>query len=336
MDDRQICTFDGTAEAPCYWVRCNVVQEGNGLWLRLSGPGGITGWADQNAYDVTRSPEVRARFTKFSIPAWDDNHFRDDNGYIIIRATHCEFYCGGAGGYINSLYLTNCFMDRVLVAQNTGWTNTAFIFRNVTLHGGDFSYNRYASAMQVSIRDTAFDATTFSVNDGQASNTNCTDYAYNAFLTTGPFSTPTNVNDVRVPNFNWQASWLGRYYLPTNSTLINAGSRNATNAFLYHFTTQTNQVKETNTTVDIGYHYVAVSTNGVSIDTDGDGLPDYFEDKNGNSSVDTGETSWLTSDTDGDGVSDYLEWLQGRNPLVANTTTNNNQNIRFKIYTPLK
>ena len=46
--------------------------------------------------------------------------------------------------------------------------------------------------------------------------------------------------------------------------------------------------------VDIGFHYVAV-TNNVPIDTDGDGLPDYLEDRNGNGTVDSGETDWQSA-----------------------------------------
>src|SRR5213078_4110287 len=88
---------------------------------------------------------------------------------------------------------------------------------------------------------------------------------------------------------------LGIYYHPTNSVLIDVGSRTADLAGLYHYTTQTNQVKETTTTVDIGFHYVAVDANGNPIDTDGDGAPDYYEDRNGNGVVDTGETDWLNA-----------------------------------------
>jgi len=76
---------------------------------------------------------------------------------------------------------------------------------------------------------------------------------------------------------------LGAFYYPTNGSstsltnLFDAGSRNATNAGLYHFTTTTNQVKEATTTVDTGYHYVAVDANGNPIDTDSDGIPDYWK-----------------------------------------------------------
>jgi hypothetical protein len=70
------------------------------------------------------------------------------------------------------------------------------------------------------------------------------------------------------------------------------GNTNANLLGLYHFTTQTNQVKETNSVVDIGYHYVAVDANGNPIDTNSDGIPDYWEDANGNGLVDSGEIGW--------------------------------------------
>ena len=87
---------------------------------------------------------------------------------------------------------------------------------------------------------------------------------------------------------------MGNFYLPTNSPLINKGSITADKMGLYHFTTQTNQIKETNSIVDIGYHFVATDTYGNPIDTNGDGLPDYLEDANGDGIFDNGElVSWL-------------------------------------------
>ena len=98
IGDQKILTFNGTVEAPDCWVRCNTVQEGGtGLWDGGYGPGGITGWANQYLYNVSLSPEVHARFTRFSMMAGDGNHARDDYGYLIVRATDCEFYSGGLG-----------------------------------------------------------------------------------------------------------------------------------------------------------------------------------------------------------------------------------------------
>jgi hypothetical protein len=41
--------------------------------------------------------------------------------------------------------------------------------------------------------------------------------------------------------------------------------------------------------VDIGYHYVAVDTNGIPLDSNGDGIPDYLQDANGNGVYDFGD-----------------------------------------------
>ncbi len=52
--------------------------------------------------------------------------------------------------------------------------------------------------------------------------------------------------------------------------------------------------------MDIGYHYVAVTNvDGVwlPIDTDGDEIPDYLEDRNGDGLLDDGETDWSSYTT---------------------------------------
>jgi hypothetical protein len=122
-----------------------------------------------------------------------------------------------------------------------------------------------------------------------------------------------NPNDLTVDDFNWQSGPLGNFYLPSDSTLINAGSAPANQLGLYHFTTQTNQVKEANSTVDIGYHYVATDGGVTPLDTDGDGTPDYIEDANGNGLYDNGEVA---------------NW-RGRTPDTSGL-------INLKVYTPLK
>ena len=44
--------------------------------------------------------------------------------------------------------------------------------------------------------------------------------------------------------------------------------------------------------MDIGYHYVATDAYGNPLDSNGDGIPDYLEDVNGNGLVDSGEIGW--------------------------------------------
>jgi len=288
MADQKIVTFNGRADAPAYWVRCNTAQEGaTGLWTNIHGTGGITGWASQSG-SITNSPEIRARFTRFSMLAGDGNHLRDDNGFLILRATDCEFWRGGAGGYVLSAFVTNCLMNHVGVAQIAGLAGNAFHFRNCTFNGGYFMISRDSGTMPVSVYDCAFDGTSIT-HDGYGN----TDYNYNAYLTGASTLSPIGSTNIILSSFDWQNGSLGRFYLPTNSRLLDAGSTNAALRGLYHFCSTTNDVKETNSVLNLAYHYVATS-GGVPIDPDGDFWPDYWEDIDGDGVVDSGETDWQT------------------------------------------
>jgi hypothetical protein len=116
-------------------------------------------------------------------------------------------------------------------------------------------------------------------------------HGYNAYLNTTRFN-PTNTTDKVITNFLFASGALGKYYQGTN-LMQNAGSRGADLAGLYHYTTRINQIKETNSVVDIGYHYVALNTAGLPFDTDGDGVSDYLEDSNGNGNGSDDATSWI-------------------------------------------
>jgi hypothetical protein len=96
----------------------------------------------------------------------------------------------------------------------------------------------------------------------------------------------------------YQTGPLGDYYLPTTTLLHDAGSRSAADAGLAQYTTQTSQTKDT-FQVDIGLHYVATSssTSATPKDTDGDVIPDYVEDANGNGQPDGNETDWTKAQT---------------------------------------
>jgi hypothetical protein len=308
LDDQQTCTFSGTATAPCYWVRLNTVQEAD-----LSagyGPGGMTGWAGS----VASAPTVSAQFLRCSMINNEGVVFRDDYGALIGRFTDCEFYSSGPGGYISSYYATNCLFERANLGMWDGWSGNAIYIINSTFHGGYIYFTPSIAGVPVTVLDSAFDDTTMYIGSYGA-NASYATYDYNAY-TNSPDPFPVGgSHDVIVTNFNWQSNWFGNYYQTTNSLLIDKGSTTADQVGLYHFTTQTNQLKETNSIVDIGYHYVATDAYGNPVDTDGDGLPDYVEDVNGNGMVDPGETSWTNWDTDGDGVSDGQEIADGTDPL---------------------
>jgi hypothetical protein len=183
---------------------------------------------------------------------------------------------------------------------------------NNSFQGGALSLTLYAGSLTIpdgwNVKDNLFDGCSPSFNIGDLG------ALYQFHASNNGFTTGTTnswgYSAYNQTNFlaNYQTGPLGNCYLPTNSILINAGSRTANLAGLYHYTTQTNQVKETNSIVDIGYHYVAVDAYGNPLDTNGDGIPDYLEDANGNGVVDGGELIWDNRDVDGDGLPDWWEW----------------------------
>jgi hypothetical protein len=283
-------SFNGTVTSPCAFVRYDTVQEGgNGLWKDLGWLAGIAGGGSGATNNI---PVLTALFTDFRHLSGDPNHFRDGSSGqpLVIQATDCEIF-GNFGGYNMLGSYTNCLFDRVNFSQETASAYPYAIFRNCTFHGGSVDivhdessyYGDGPPFWYSSVRDSAFDSTTFSIGDPFGVNTNYADYNFNAFLLGAAQLSPEGTNNVVVTNsFNWQPSWFGNYYQSTNSLLIQKGDRTADQIGLYHFTTQTNQVPETNSIVDIGYHYVATDTNGIPLDSNGDGIPDYIEDANGN------------------------------------------------------
>jgi archaellum component FlaF (FlaF/FlaG flagellin family) len=296
-------TYSGTVTAPCWMARYDTVQEGSwnshgyigGLMLSTSGSGSI--------------PQLNATFTKWFALASDSYNFRDNYANGTIAIANSEFYINGYNVYdVSSLLFTNCLFFRDgaysfnYLSPNA--PNTTFL--NCTFYNGMLVLTRYAGqpASQWMIQNTAFDGTGFSFADNYNGSTNYTTFDYNAYNTNNnsglsysyPYTpAPTNrlwvigAHDKLVGTYNWQSSWFGNFYQPTNSLLIDMGSTNANLLGLYHFTTQTNQVKETNSIVDIGYHYVATDAYGNPLDTNGNGIPDYLEDANGDGIYDGGD-----------------------------------------------
>ena len=83
--------------------------------------------------------------------------------------------------------------------------------------------------------------------------------AYNAYINMGTNRFyPTNANDKVLTSFTYASGALGSYY-QSSTNLYDMGSRNATNAGLYHYTVRVDQIKDANSTVDIGFNYVAVN-----------------------------------------------------------------------------
>ena len=280
----------------------------------------IMGW-----WSTTGSPELRARFTDFTVLAGGPGPLYGYEHSAPWHLTDCQFHGLGPYGWMIQTYFTNVLFNRAYT-EIYGDGACVSQYRNCTFHAGTY-YAYYDPTNSGVMTDTLFAGTTIWANPTNS---------HIAYTTNGADRLEmTNATDVILTSLTFQRGPLGWFYIPTNSALINAGSRIATNAGLYHFTMLTNNVKETNTTVDIGFHHVATDGNGTPLDHDTDGVPDYWEDWNGNGSHDTGEINWREDDTDGDGVSDGLEILQGRNPL-GGTTNDINNLINLRVFTPLK
>ena len=123
--------------------------------------------------------------------------------------------------------------------------------------------------------------------------------SHNAYRNCPQPLTPAGSGNLTLTALSYAAdAWGRRWYAIATPGLVDAGSRTAAAAGLWHYTTQVNQAKEADTPVDIGFHYVAFC-GGTPCDTDHDGLGDFLEDRNGNGLRDAGESDWQNPDTDG-------------------------------------
>jgi hypothetical protein len=271
IDNQQTVAFQGTATAPCYWVRLNTVQEQD-----LSagyGPGGLDGEDNQYGDNIALSPIVQANFLRCTMMANDPGQIaRDDSGYLIFNAKNSEFYSSGLSGDGMSLGLTNCLFDRSVAGNVQGWVGDFDYLVNCTFHGGGLVLTPNSTAFPINVVNCSFDGTAISASS-YGSNTNYAHYDYNAFKNTAGRFPVGGAHDVIVTSgFNWQSSRFGNYYLPTNSPVIDKGGTTADQLGLYQFTTQASQVPETNSIVDIGYHYVATDASGNPLDPNGNGM----------------------------------------------------------------
>ena len=240
--------------------------------------------------DTSPVPQGSFRFTGWSLLGGKGDHFK---AYVSITTPFifkdCQF---GPGAFesLSSVAIMNCLFERV---------STLFYDENEAINY--YAYNSLYRGGRLELvitgsgtwqfKDNLFDQTTIPHGGG-------TTHGYNGYVTNQNRLSPNGTGDVILTNAPvYKTSVLGNYYYPNTNDgmlnlLIDTGSRNATNAGLYHYTTRRQQQKELISQVDIGFHYVALNSNGAPFDSDLDGLPDYLADKNGNGTADAGETDW--------------------------------------------
>ena len=291
-------SLNGNATQPCYLVPFKMVQEdGNGNWPNI-------GWSLGFVYNGASTNHIPSISANFMIAAatFGVNTIWGSLGSGTFK--NCEFYNSAIESHAEQLLaFTNCLFFRE--PMYFGANDLSFAIENCTFYNCGLWMYRTGGTGFWQIENASFDDTAIYWNDvyhGASTNTLFDHNAYNTnntnWLNYYGFGTPlsnkletVSASDVMVTNYNWETSWFGNFYLPTNSFLIQKGSTTADQMGLYHFTTQTNQIPETNSIVDIGYHYVATDTNGVPLDSNGDGVPDYIEDPLGNGSPYNG-TNW--------------------------------------------
>ena len=292
----------------CRIVRYNLVQEQASTNWSASSVG--LSVATPTNYTFSPSPSVDLRFTEFSMPAGGADHFYGAySTTVAFRFRDCQFLGGAFYSELPPVYLTNCLFDR---SRSYFYSSTSAC-HNVTFGGGLMSVDGLFG--KHFFKDNVFDQTIIDQNA-----TNNVTANYNGYASSANRISPNGANDVLLTSTNvpFQTGALGRFYLLTNSPFRNTGSvASAASVGLWHFTTLTNQMRETNTVLDLGFHYVALGTSGLLLDTDGDGLADVTEDVNGNGTAQASEWSFTDADTfEGNGLSDLQEYQLSFNVLV--------------------
>lgn len=265
----------------------------------------VTGLFDTTAAG-SPAPSLQLRFTDVSVPAAGPSgpcFFISSSNAPLNQLTLKDCWLRGATLFIaqtntfnTTVALTNNLFERANVAiardGDSTLSTTVFLWNNLFFRGNlalTYNLNPFTGGSYPSWM--AYDNALDGVNLSESGNiqTNILN-GNNGYVNTSPQLT-NGTSNVILSAFAYTNSWLGSYY-QQSAGLINQGSRTADLASLYHYTTVASQVKETNSIVDIGFHYVAVDGTGKPIDTDGDGIADYLEDVNGNGNGSDDPTSW--------------------------------------------
>jgi len=291
LQNGAVVVSEGPAQALNRFVASSLVQEGSS--------GSAT-----TLFSVTAEhaalPEVQLRFTEVSVPPggllvqnWTDYQL----GQMVLRdcrissaRLHLSLYPYTGETRVMVVALTNNIFERIdfSLDQDTDLDRPRLTvhLRNNLFWRGRLNVADYTGTGSWTVRDNLFDQVTLS---GEA-----VPNSHNGYVATGVLPGSGSGN-VTVPSpADYVSGTLGGYYYPTSggrlSLLLDAGSRSAATAGLYHYTVSNDLGKEAWTQVDIGRHYVA-TTIGRPRDTDDDGIPDYAEDANGNGIQDSGESS---------------------------------------------
>jgi hypothetical protein len=288
IQDNAAIVSVGSPLAPNYFVRYQSAQE---QAVALDGSSPSSAIAVNPFHYGSVGPNGTFRFSKFLGPANSGYHLYHIQGtwnYNNLIVQDCEFwngqnsFRGPSNPTANSVGVKNSLFNRSSITSLGALSsNGALSFSNNLVYGTSVMLRQPTGAVWQG-HDNAFDVCTISTSSLLTN-------SHNAYINcTAQFSGSLG-GDVVLTNFTYATGPLGDYY-QVSTNLVDAGSQTAPSSGLFHYTTATDQTKETTTQADIGFHYVALDANGQPNDGDSDGVPDYIEDANGNGSLDSGET----------------------------------------------
>jgi hypothetical protein len=280
----------GAVTNPVYFTRYNAVQEQSNTNWETSMWGELmytSYWADDGS-------SANFAFTDWSVLAGETLYYSDNSS---LGLQNCQLFNGSIKAMGSTLVSTNCLYRRVNLSlfnqTSTSYSSNAF-FNNLFWQGSIFNQKKAHTWPSCwTFQDNLFDSTSNGVK------TIATDIcSNNAYVTTNFGTLAYSVNDIVLDSSPaYQSGALGNYYYPASLPLIHAGSRSAAAAGLYYYTVTPDNVIEGANTVSIGYHYVAVGTNGLPL-ASSDGIPYYQEYPNGPGTGGIGGNSglqvWIT------------------------------------------
>lgn len=214
-------------------------------------------------------------------------------GPAPVTFRDCQFAGGRLALGDGGLAFTNCLFDRVHLEVDASDDEPPRHFHQNFFRRGTVQIDLPTST-QVLARNNFFEQTSLRIS-GQWH------HSHNAYVAGHDRLPPAQASDRVVNEVRFQPGPLGPFYYPatgppgTLAGLVDAGSDPAPSLGLAHYTTRPGTTREGISRVDIGFHYVAVDARGRPLDRDGDGVPDYREDTNGNELADAGETDWQFS-----------------------------------------
>lgn len=306
---------EGRPERLNLLTRCEAVQE----QTKATGQADLTTSAaliDAPAPQISTRPEISFRFTElvglgsnsrgagliaterldhFAKVTIKDCLFRG-GGLILDNPTFSPYNFAVEINIINNVF-DRGYLNLVRYYYTTDIPATVSIYNNLFWNAGVtlMVSSSTGSNPYWILKDNQFDGGSIS---GYLGYSWCM-VSHNGHLST--VSSPyggTSSRSVLAMSYTSSPNGLGTWYQNTTD-LENYGSRLATSAGLFNFSIRPAASASVDTpndvaNVDIGFHYVRTSPGGVIYDTDGDNMPDYLEDLNGNGATfqETGETRY--------------------------------------------